>query len=107
MERVEARQRQQTRCTGCSQMVPSYDFVNVGSAEKGYQALCGKCFNTEMAKRGGLNGFEHVTFDPVELVDCTGEGHEFIFELICSVPEWLSTRSSFGARVTRPAINSR
>ena len=60
-------------------MVPSYDFVNVGSAEKGYQALCGKCFNTEMAKRGGLDGFEHVTFDPVQLVDCTGEGHEFHF----------------------------
>ena len=75
MERVETRQKRQTRCTGCSQIVPSYDIVNVGSVEKGYRVLCGKCFNTEMAKLDGLHGFEHVTFEPVRLTDCTGEAH--------------------------------
>jgi len=79
MKRVETRQKQQTRCAGCSQIVPSYDIVNVGSAEKGYRALCGKCCNTEMAKLGGLDRFEHVTFEPVRLADCTGEIHEFQF----------------------------
>jgi len=79
MEKVETRQKQQTRCAGCSQVVPSYDIVNVGSIEKGYRALCGKCFNTEMAKLDGLDRFEHVTFEPVRLADCTGETHEFHF----------------------------
>jgi hypothetical protein len=79
MERVETRQKQQTRCAGCSQVVPNYDIVNAGSVEKGYRALCGKCFNTEMAKLDGLDRFEHVTFEPVRLADCTGETHEFHF----------------------------
>lgn len=79
MERVETRQTQQTRCAGCSRVVPSYDIVNIGSVEKGYRALCGKCFNTEMAKLAGLDRFEHVTFEPVRLADCAGETHDFHF----------------------------
>ena len=79
MASVEIRQEQQTRCAGCSQVVPSYDIVNVGSVEQGYRALCGKCFNTEMAKLDGWDRFEHVTFEPVRLADCVGETHEFHF----------------------------
>jgi len=79
MERVETRQKQQTRCAGCSQIVPSYDIVNVGSVEKGCRALCGRCCNTEMAKLNGLDRFEHVAFERVRLADCTGENHEFHF----------------------------
>jgi len=79
MEEVGTRQKQQTRCAGCGQVVPGYDLVNVGSIEKGYRALCGKCFNTELAKLDGLDRFEHVTFEPVRLADCTGETHEFHF----------------------------
>lgn len=79
MGKVETRQKQQTRCAGCSQIVPSYDIVNVGSVEKGYRVLCGKCFNTEMAELDGLDRFEHVTFEPVQLADCTGENHKFHF----------------------------
>jgi hypothetical protein len=79
MAKVETRQEQQTRCAGCRQTVPSYDIVSVGSLEKGYRVLCGKCFNAEMAELGGLDRFEHVTFEPVQLADCTGENHEFHF----------------------------
>lgn len=79
MARVEIGQEQQTRCIGCSQLVRSYDIVNVGSLEKGYRALCGRCFNTEMAELDGLDRFEHFNFEPVRLADCTGENHEFHF----------------------------
>jgi hypothetical protein len=79
METVEISQTQKTRCAGCGQIVPSYDIVNVGSVEKGYRALCGQCFNTEVAQLDGLARFEHVTFEPVRLADCTGETHEFHF----------------------------
>jgi hypothetical protein len=32
-----------------------------------------------MAEAIGLEGFEHVKFEPVGLTDCNGEGHEFHF----------------------------
>jgi hypothetical protein len=52
MERVEISQTQKNRCAGCGQVVPS-DIVNVGSVEKGYRALCGQCFNSDVAKLDG------------------------------------------------------
>lgn len=35
--------------------------------------------NTEVAKSDGLDKFEHLRFDPVELADCTGKAHLFHF----------------------------
>jgi len=70
---------QQLRCDGCSQITPSYDIVNYGSMEHGYRRLCGQCFNAEVAKIAGLEGFEHAKFEPVGLADCTGQVHEFYF----------------------------
>lgn len=68
-----------TRCSTCGKEVPSYDIVNLGSMEKGYQEICRQCFNTESAKLGGLDKFEHLNFDPVRIVDCEGQPHEFHF----------------------------
>jgi hypothetical protein len=79
MKKGESRQAQKIRCVGCDQSVASYDIVNVGSVEKGYRALCGRCFNTEMAKLDGLDRFEHIIFEPVWLTDCSGEIHKFHF----------------------------
>jgi hypothetical protein len=69
----------QIRCDGCSQITPGYDIVNYGSPEHGYRRLCSQCFNTEVAKGTGLEGFNHASFNPVGLADCTGEVHEFHF----------------------------
>ena len=74
-----AARSQQIRCDVCSQITPSYDIVNYGSIEHGYRRLCSQCFNMEVAKIDGLEGFEHVKFEPVGLADCTGEVHEFHF----------------------------
>jgi hypothetical protein len=54
----------------------------------------------------GLDRFEHVTFEPVRLTDCTGETHEFHFRthLFGTGAPWMV--SSF-AMVTRLVINSR
>jgi hypothetical protein len=70
---------QQIRCDGCRESAPSYDIVNYGSIERGYRRLCGRCFNTEVAKVAGLEGFEHAKFVPVGLADCGGAVHEFHF----------------------------
>lgn len=69
----------QTRCDNCRKRVPNYDLVNYGSIEKGYRQLCGQCFNTEVAQLDGLLHFEHINFEPVQLLDCAGEKHDFHF----------------------------
>jgi len=79
MDRVEARPAQGTRCSSCGKVTPNYDIINYGSIEKGYRQLCGQCFNGEAAKLGGLD-FEHLNFEPVRLVDCSGQAHEFHFQ---------------------------
>jgi hypothetical protein len=58
-------------------MTPSYDIVNYGSIESGYRHLCSQCFNKKVAESTGLTGFESGKFEPVGLVDSSGEVHEF------------------------------
>ena len=79
MDPAEFGRGQQIRCASCGQITPSYEIVNYGSMEHGYRQVCNQCLNTEMAKTVGLEGFEHVKFEPVGLTDCTGEVHEFHF----------------------------
>ena len=79
MDRVERGSANQTRCATCGQVTPDYDLVNYGSIEDGYRELCNQCLNAEVAKSDGLDKFEHVRFEPVELADCTGEAHVFHF----------------------------
>jgi hypothetical protein len=66
-------------CEGCRQPAPSHDVVNYGSIEGGYRQLCGRCFNEAAASRLGLQGFQHVAFEPVRMVDARGAEHEFRF----------------------------
>ena len=79
MDAVEQTPRRQIRCDGCSQITPSYDIVHYGSIDHGYRQLCGRCFNTEVTKAAGLEGFEHVRLEAVALADSTGELHQFHF----------------------------
>src|SRR5258708_9504624 len=79
MDPGEFTQCQPIRCDGCRQTTPGYDIVNYGSMERGYRPLCSQCFNAEVAKAAGLEGFEHAKFEPVGLADCAGEVHEFHF----------------------------
>jgi hypothetical protein len=66
-------------CDVCRQLALSHDVVNYGSTVGGYQQLCGRCFNEAAASRLGLQGFEHVVFEPVRMVDGHGAEHEFQF----------------------------
>src|SRR5450759_3404246 len=79
MGRVERGPAHQILCATCGQVTPDHDIVNYGSIEDGYRQLCNQCLNAEVAKSDGLDKFEHVRFDPVELADCTGEAHTFHF----------------------------
>ena len=70
----------QEQCEVCASLRPSHDMVNYGSIEAGYRKLCTRCFNAEVARRSGLEGFENTWFEPVVLQDADGEPHEFHFK---------------------------
>ena len=70
---------QSITCDTCRQPTPAHDVVNYGSMEGGYRKLCGRCFNGAAASRLGLQGFEHVGFEPVRMIDGRGTEHEFRF----------------------------
>lgn len=66
-------------CDACRQPTVAHDVVNYGSMEGEYRKLCGRCFNEVAASRLGLQGLEHVVFEPVRMVDARGAKHEFQF----------------------------
>lgn len=71
---------EQLKCEGCSKLSPSYDIVNYGSEDRGYRQLCTQCFNNEVARQVGLADFANVQFDPVGMIDCSGQTHQFHFQ---------------------------
>ena len=78
---MKGRQPKHVRCEKCGQMAPSYDIVNSISIDKpGCRQLCSQCFNAGAALADGLDKFEHVRFEPVELLDCDGTAHVFHFQ---------------------------
>jgi len=79
MDRIDGVRTQQIHCANCGKLTPGYDIVNCGSIENGYRPLCGQCCNAEIARSDGLDKFEHMRFDPVELADSTGKTHLFYF----------------------------
>jgi hypothetical protein len=66
-------------CEGCGEKVPSYDIVNVGSADRSYRHLCTQCFNAEVAHTHRLENFENFRLDRIVLTDVKGKAHEFHF----------------------------
>ena len=65
-------------CHTCHKGIAGYESVHYGSPDTGYRDLCSRCFNEEVARLGGLS-FEHVQFEPVEMMDPAGEPHRFHF----------------------------
>ena len=76
---AQSTRSRETRCDSCARTTPGYDIVNYGSIEGGYRRLCSQCFNKEVAESAGLTGFENAKFEPVGLVDSSGEVREFHF----------------------------
>jgi hypothetical protein len=79
MARAKKKPAKTTQCSGCGKAAPNYDIVSYGSVEQGYRELCGQCFNSEIARLGGFDKFQHLNFEPVRIVDCAGKPHDFHF----------------------------
>ncbi|MEM5461441.1 hypothetical protein VSR69_42740 [Paraburkholderia phytofirmans] len=43
--------------------------------------LCTLCFNGRIAESTGFTDFENVRLDPIRMIDCHGEPHQFHFQL--------------------------
>jgi len=67
-------------CDSCREPIPVCGGVSYGSIELGYRELCNRCFNEEIARRGDLD-FQHVEFQPLEMLDAGGQRHEFHFRV--------------------------
>lgn len=67
-------------CDACRQPTVAHDVVNYRSIEGGYRQLRGRCFNEAAASRLGLQGSEHVDFEPVRMVDGRGTEHPQNFQ---------------------------
>jgi hypothetical protein len=65
------------KCEDCGVKVPSYNGVYLSSG--GHSKFhCNRCFNQFTSELYGLD-FEHLEFQPLTLVDCEGNPHEFHF----------------------------
>jgi len=70
----------QVECEGCGESTPDYDIVSYGTMGQGYRQLCSRCFNTEVARHTGHEGFANASFKPIGMMDRAGERHEFHFQ---------------------------
>lgn len=56
---------QKIRCEGCGELAPCHDIITYGRIDSGHQQLCSRCFNAEVARLNGLEGFEDFRFEPI------------------------------------------
>lgn len=66
-------------CEGCGEDAPSYEITCYSTADGKSRQLCSRCFNAEMAKVSGVNGFDNTRLQPIGIADCAGAMHLFHF----------------------------
>ena len=71
----------QDRCEQCAQPTAPYDAIHYGSVEGGYRLLCTRCFNAEVARLNGMTDFENVRLEPIQMMDCASNAHQFHFQM--------------------------
>ncbi len=69
------------RCEQCGNQTPPWETIQCGSGDGRYELLCTLCFNARIAESTGLTDFENVRLDPIRMIDCNGEPHQFHFQL--------------------------
>ncbi|WP_245639909.1 DUF7685 domain-containing protein [Paraburkholderia heleia] len=82
------------RCEQCGNQTPRWDTIHCGSGDGRYELLCTPCCNARIAASTGLTDFENARLDPIRMIDCYGEPHQFHFQLRLlgeSVPAAIAT----------------
>lgn len=68
-----------TPCENCGEMTTYYDIVSYSGADGNSRQVCTRCFNVDAAHLSGLEHFEDIRFEPIDLKDSAGETHRFHF----------------------------
>lgn len=68
-----------TPCEKCGEMTQYYDIVSYSGADGIFRQVCTRCFNVDAAHLSGLEHFEDIRFEPIDLKDSAGETHRFHF----------------------------
>lgn len=71
----------QDRCEQCAQPTAPYDAIHYGSVAGGYRLLCTQCFNAEVARLNRVTDFENVRLEPIRMMDCASNAHQFHFQM--------------------------
>lgn len=69
------------RCEQCGSQTAPWDIIHCGSGDGHYELLCTVCFNARIAESTGFADFENIRLDPIRMIDCQGEAHQFHFQL--------------------------
>jgi hypothetical protein len=68
------------RCSQCKRLSAPWDLVHIAFNEgEKYKPFCVDCSNRMMAERSGLEDFQTVPFESMELTDADGVKHWFHF----------------------------
>jgi hypothetical protein len=68
-----------TQCENCGEMTRYYDIVSYSGADGSFRQVCTRCFNADVARLSGLERFEDIRFEPIDLKDSAGATHRFHF----------------------------
>ncbi len=69
------------RCEQCGNPTPPWDIIDFSEDGSSYASLCTPCFNATIAELTGFTDFENARLEPIRMTDCTGEPHQFHFQL--------------------------
>jgi hypothetical protein len=69
------------QCEQCGNLTPPWDTIHCGSGDGSYRLLCSLCFNARIAESIGFTDFENIRPEPIRMIDCGGESHQFHFQV--------------------------
>ncbi len=73
----------QKQCDACGTSMSTYDGVYLSNGDTS-RFLCSRCYNESISEAIGLD-FDHLSFEPIILVDKDDENHTFHFQTHLSV----------------------
>jgi len=79
MDGAKRPRKRTVRCCACRKVTPEYDITHSAPEGEAFILFCNRCLNARMAEKLGVDGFEHIDFEPISLADVTGRVHKFHF----------------------------
>jgi len=69
MDGAKRPRKRTVRCCACRKVTPEYDITHSAPEGEAFILFCNRCLNARMAEKLGVDGFEHIDFEPISLAD--------------------------------------